>query len=187
MVVGPVLGVPLLQPAENFCRLVQSLQLQQQLSWNQKPSHHIKSKRERVRGEVRRRRLAFLLPYLASPPPPACRRSASRSWTGAPGPPCTDLPPSAPGSGRAAARCTRNPPCQETSEWTEVEREWWVGGWGHGIVERVFSERVPARYGWLCCFKCTKTGSSLLLSEGSDRTGASGHFESTVVSRLAVN
>lgn len=122
VVVRPVLGVPLLQPAENFCCLVQTLQLQQQLSWKQK-AHHIKSKSERVRGEVRRScRLAIPPPHLVSPPPPACRRSASRSWTGAPGPPCTDLPPSAPGSGRAAARCTRNPLCQETSEWTERQK-----------------------------------------------------------------
>lgn len=42
VVVGPILGVPLLQPAENFCRLIQALQLQQQLSCNRKTSHQIK-------------------------------------------------------------------------------------------------------------------------------------------------
>lgn len=36
VVVGPVLRVPLLQLAENFCCLVKTLQLQQQLSCNQK-------------------------------------------------------------------------------------------------------------------------------------------------------
>lgn len=56
-----------------------------------------------------------------------------------------------------------------------------------GVEKRVFYELVPAHYGWFCYFKCTKTGSSLRLSEGSDTTGASVHFESTVVSRLAVN
>lgn len=112
-------------------------------------------------------RLAIPPPHLVSPPPPACHRSASRSWTGAPGPPCTDLPPSAPGSGRAAARCIRNPLCQETSERTEAETgvsEWVCGACVGGCLglqlvseptggagKHVFYESAPALYGWLCC------------------------------------
>lgn len=60
-------------------------------------------------------------PDLVSPPLPVCHRSAFHSWKDAPEPPCSGLLPSAPGSGTAAARCTRSPPCLEMSGHTHTQ------------------------------------------------------------------
>lgn len=207
VVIGPVLWVPLLQTAVNFCCLVQTLQLQQQLSCKNM-AVRLRSKVTRMRRDRERRAserdlaTAPAVTHLVSPPRPACRRSASRSWTGAPGPPCTDLLPAAPGSGKAAARCTRSPLCRETSEQTKrvkstfsAERQW-LGGWVDLCVcalqeTHFFSAQLSRYTSFLYYTNGTKTGSRLVLSGAGQRTGAAtdaaGPFWQPLVSKFPSN
>ena len=68
-----------------------------------------------------------------SPLLPVCHRSAFRSCTDAPGPPCKGLLPSAPGSGIAAAHCTRSPLCLGKSKQTKQGRVQCLALNRHGI------------------------------------------------------
>lgn len=126
--------------------------------------------------------------HLVSPLQPACHRSASHSWTDAPGPPCAGLLPSAPGSGTVAARCIRSPLCLETSGQTK-RRKWnresfskqqWktTGAAGWTFVSTQFRKlciipgayvQLPSHTSLLYYTDGTKAGNRRVLSGASQR------------------
>lgn len=126
--------------------------------------------------------------HLVSPLQPACHRSASHSWTDAPGPPCAGLLPSAPGSGTVAARCIRSPLCLETSGQTKrhmwncesFSKQQWktTGAAGWTFVSTQFRKlciipgayvQLPSHTSLLYYTDGTKAGNRRVLSGASQR------------------